>query len=29
MKALGVPDDLAKKFPDVQGGRPYTWMLNT
>jgi hypothetical protein len=29
MKALGLPDDLAKKFPDVQGGRPYTWMLNT
>ncbi|HVY29032.1 MAG TPA: hypothetical protein VHB79_20885 [Polyangiaceae bacterium] len=29
MKALGVPDDLAKKFPDVQGGKPYTWMLNT
>lgn len=29
MKALGVPDDLAKKFPDVQGGKPYTFMLNT
>ena len=28
MKALGVPDDLAKKFPDVQKGRVHSYMLN-
>lgn len=27
MRALGVPDDLAKKFPDVQGGRAHSYML--
>ena len=28
MKALGVPDDLAKKFPDTKDGKAHTYMLN-
>ena len=28
MKALGVPDDLAKKFPDTKDGRVHQYMLN-
>jgi hypothetical protein len=28
MKALGVPDDLAKKFPDTMNGRVHGYMLN-
>ncbi len=27
MKALGIPDELAKKFPDVQNGRVHQYML--
>jgi hypothetical protein len=29
MKALGIPDDLAKKWPDVQNGRVHGYMLNS
>ena len=29
MKALGVPDDLAKKFPDTTNGRAHTYMINS
>jgi hypothetical protein len=28
MKALGIPDSLAKKFPDVQNGRVHSYLLN-
>jgi len=28
MKALGIPDSLAKQFPDTMGGRAHTYMLN-
>jgi hypothetical protein len=28
MKALGVPDELAKKFPDTKDGRAHTYMLD-
>lgn len=27
MKALGIPDELAGSFPDVQGAAPMNWML--
>ena len=29
MKALGIPDDLAKKWPDVQNGRVHSYMINS
>jgi Protein of unknown function (DUF1501) len=29
MKALGIPDELAKQFPDTKDGRAHTYMLNT
>jgi Protein of unknown function (DUF1501) len=28
MKALGVPDELAKKFPDTKNGKAHSYMLN-
>jgi hypothetical protein len=29
MKALGIPDSIAKKFPDVQDGRAHSYMLKS
>lgn len=29
MKALGIPDDLARKFPDVQNGKPHSYMIKS
>lgn len=29
MKALGVPDDLAKKFPDTKDGRAHSYMIKS